>query len=126
MELRNYFDAKPGVGVLSTSDNQGRVDAAIYARPHIMDDETIAFIMANKLTYKNISENPHAVYLYKEDGPQYLGKRLYLTKVREESDSDLLRSLRRRRYTEDQERAMAPLHLVFFKIDQELALVGGH
>jgi hypothetical protein len=45
MQLREYFESKKGVGVMSTADLQGRVNAAIYARPHVMDDGTIAFII---------------------------------------------------------------------------------
>ena len=40
MKLEEYFDLKKGVGVLSTADDEGKVDAAIYARPHFMDDGT--------------------------------------------------------------------------------------
>ena len=36
-------------GVLSTAGAQGEVDAAIYARPHFVDQETVAFIMADML-----------------------------------------------------------------------------
>ncbi len=64
MKLKEYFASKKGVGVISTSDNQGRVDSAIYARPHVMNDGSLAFIMRERLTHKNIGENPFAVYLF--------------------------------------------------------------
>jgi hypothetical protein len=124
MELHEYFEKKAGIGVLSTADSQGRVDSAIYARPHVMDDGLLAFIMTDRLTHKNIQSNPHAVYLFKEDSPGWKGKRLFLTRVREEQDTELLRSLRRRKYSPEDESRMKPLFLVFFQLDHERPLVG--
>ena len=121
MELKDYFENTKGVGVMATADADGKVDAAIYARPHFMDDGTIAMIMRDRLTHHNLQSNPHATYLFLEDGPGYKGKRLFLTKVREEQDSELLHSLRRRQYKDDKEEAR---FLVFFKLEKELPLVG--
>jgi hypothetical protein len=121
MELKDYFENTKGVGVMATADADGKVDAAIYARPHFMDDGTIAMIMRDRLTHHNLQSNPHSTYLFLEDGPGYKGKRLFLTKVREEQDSELLHSLRRRQYKDDKEEAR---FLVFFKLEKELPLVG--
>ena len=121
MELKNYFEKNRGVGILATADGDGKVDAAVYARPHVMDDGTIAMIMRDRLSHHNLQSNPHAAYLFHEDGPGYKGKRLFLTKVREEKDSELLGSLRRREYPDKKDEAK---FLVFFKVDQELPLVG--
>jgi hypothetical protein len=106
---------------MATADADGKVDAAIYARPHFMEDGTIAMIMRDRLTHHNLQSNPHATYLFMEDGPGYKGKRLFLTKVREEQDSELLYSLRRRQYKDDKEEAK---FLVFFELEKELPLVG--
>ena len=121
MKLDGYFDNKKGFGVLSTADGDGKVDAAIYARPHFMDDGTLAFIMRDRLSHHNLQSNPHATYLFKEDGSGYKGKRLFLTRVREEENSELLDSLRRRKsaYGNGEDR-----FLVFFKLDRELPPVG--
>jgi hypothetical protein len=88
MSLSDYFANAKGAGVLATADAKGNVDAAVYARPHVIDEETIAFIMADHMSHRNLQSNPHAVYLFMEDGDAYVGKRLYLTKVREESDPE--------------------------------------
>jgi len=121
MELKEYFENTEGNGILSTADGNGRVDTAIYSRPHIMDDGTIALIMRDRLTHLNLQSNPYACYLFIEKGPGYKGKRLFLTKVREEQDSGLLQSLQRRQYINEKDEAK---FLVFFKIDKELPLVG--
>ncbi len=122
MSLREYFDTTKGVGVLSTADSDGKVDSAIYARPHFFDDGTMAFIMRDRLSHYNLQSNPHATYLYKEDGSGYKGRRLFMSKLREERNTELLKSLRRRKvdYGNGEDR-----FLVFFKLDKELPLVGG-
>ena len=121
MSLKEYFETTKGLGVLSTADSDGKVDAAIYARPHFVDDGTMAFIMRDRLTHHNLQSNPYATYLYKEDRPGYHGKRLFICKVREEQNSELLESLRRRKtaYGNGEDR-----FLVFFKLDKERPLVG--
>lgn len=121
--LRQYFERSKGIGILSTADGNGKVDAAVYSRPHVMEDGTVAFIMRDRLTHKNVRENPHATYLFVEDGPGYKGKRLFMSMVREEIESELLYELRRREYPDDKDRR-GTKYLVFFQIDEELPLIG--
>jgi len=121
MNLKEYFDSNKGIGVLSTANSDGKVDAAIYARPHFMEDGTLALIMRDRLSHQNLQSNPHASYLFKAEGSGYRGKRLFMTRVREEQNTELLESLRRRKsaYGNGEDR-----FLVFFKLDKELPLVG--
>jgi len=121
MSLKEYFDTTKGVGVLSTADSDGQVDAAIYARPHFMEDGALAFIMRDRLSHHNLQSNPHATYLFKEEGSGYRGKRLFLSKLGEEENTERLASLRRRNtvYDNGEDR-----FLVLFKLDNELPLVG--
>ncbi len=123
MDLKTYFDKVKGRGILATADGQGRVDAAVYAKPHIMDDETIAFIMADRLTHENLQSNGHAAYLFMEDGAGYKGTRLFLTKVKEEQDSELLYAIRSKRYASKKEEEKTRF-LVRFKVDKMLPLIG--
>jgi hypothetical protein len=123
-ELKEYFDNITGHGVLATADAQGLVNQAVFARPHMMEDGTLAFIMPHRLTHKNLQENPQAAYLFKENSPGWKGKRLYLSKVREEQDTELLYSLRRRTYPPEMERKEGPRFLVFFRVDKVLPLIG--
>ncbi|MFZ0243350.1 MAG: pyridoxamine 5'-phosphate oxidase family protein [Desulfobacterales bacterium] len=121
MTLAEYFDNTEGFGVLATADSDGKVDAAVYARPHFLEDGTIAMIMRERLTHHNLQSNPHATYLFRESQPGYKGKRLFLTKLREEEGGELMQTLRRRQYIEDKDEAR---YLVFFKIEKELPLIG--
>jgi hypothetical protein len=86
-----------------------------------MEDGTIALIMRDRLSHHNLQTNAHAAYLFHEKGPGYKGKRLFLTKVREEQDTELLQSLRTRQYIDEKDEIR---FLVFFQIDQVLPLIG--
>ena len=57
-----------------------------------------------------------------EDTPGYKGKRLYLTKTKEETDVELINSMRRKpdKYQESDLKK----HLVYFSVDKIRALVG--
>ncbi len=124
MSLAEYFDNVRGVGVLSTADASGRVNSAVYGRPHFIDDSTVAFISGDRLTHANLQANSSAVYLFKEDG-SYAGKRLYLTKTREEKDSPLIDEIRRRKYKDvEGKQKVESKFLVYFRIDQVLPLIG--
>lgn len=124
MDLDSYFEEKKGTGVLSTADAEGHVDAAVYARPRVMDDGTVAFIMRERLTYHNIGRNPYAAYLFLEDGGGYKGIRLYLEKVREDQNPDLIGDMTRRCLSPDEDREKGPKHIVYFNVEKVLPLIG--
>ena len=110
------------MGVLSTADGEGRVNAAVYARPHVMEDGSMAFIMRDRLSHSNLQSNPHAAYLFREDGPGFKGVRLHLTKTHEESGTPLVKELCRRCRINDKPDAVR--YLVVFKTVKELPLIG--
>lgn len=125
MKIREYFEHTDGYGVLSTAASSGRVDAALYAKPYFIDDETVAFIMADRLTHGNLRENPHASYLFLEEEKFLRGVRLYLTKNSEERNPELVDELRRlRHYISQDEIYEEDAYLVLFSIDKVLPLIG--
>ncbi len=124
MNIKDYFTKTKGTGVLATADAHGAVDAAIYARPHFIDDRTIAFIMADRLSHANLQSNPHAAYLFIEAREGYKGKRLHLTRVGEETDREKIRALRRRPLPAECGIKDTARYLVHFKIDRVRPLVG--
>ena len=123
MTLYDYFENTAGTGVFATADGKGNVDIAVYARPHVIDENTVAFIMNERLSYKNLSSNPKAAYLFLEKEPGYKGKRLYLAKTREETDVELIESMRRRKTDKYQESDLKK-YLVYFRIEKIRPLVG--
>jgi hypothetical protein len=125
MKLSEYFEKTKGRGVMAISDSEGKVGIAVYARPHFINEKTVAFIMADRLIHKNLESNPHASYLFMESGERYVGKRLYLTKVKEEKDSALIDQIRRRESCPvDEGYKKGTRFLVYFKIDKILPLIG--
>jgi hypothetical protein len=103
MTLKEYLQDISGKDVLATADAEGKVDAAIYSKPHILEDGSLAFIMQDNLTHHNIAENPYATYLFVEDGPYYKGVRLFLKKIRENTNPDLIAKMTRRHLTPEQD-----------------------
>jgi hypothetical protein len=124
MRLEEYFESTSGVGILSTADEKGRVNAAIYGRPHFMDENTVAFITSDRLTHANLKKNPSAIYLFKEDG-SYKGYRLYLMKIHEEKDSPLIEKIRRKQYKGLKRKYdTESKFLVYFNMEKVLPLIG--
>jgi hypothetical protein len=123
MNLNDYFENNKGIGFLATSDKQGNVDTAVYGRPHFIDEENCAFLMADKLSHKNIQENPHACYSFMQQGAHYQGKRLYLIKTKESDDQALAEEFRRKRHGCPCEEGKKTF-VVYFKVDSVRPLVG--
>jgi hypothetical protein len=122
MSLAEYFENVKGIGILGTADPEGKVDLALYARPHVIDEETVAFIMGDHLSHRNVAANPHAAYLFVEEGEGYNGLRMHLTKTLEETDPKKIEAMRRRsRAAEDF--AATEGYLVHFKIDEVRPLI---
>jgi hypothetical protein len=119
--LKDYFENTKGMGVMATADEEGKVNTAIYSRPHFLEDGSIAFIMRDRLTHHNLQSNPYAAYLFVEEGSGYKGKRLHLRKIREEEDSERIQSLSRREYKNEKPGAR---FLVAFQVDTVLPLIG--
>lgn len=119
--LKFYFENTKGTGILATADKDGKVDAAIYARPHFLEEDKLGFIMRDRLTHHNLMSNPHASFLFIENGPGYKGKRLFLKKVKEEENPELVGKIKRRRYTDEN---LEPKFLVYFTLEKELPLIG--
>jgi hypothetical protein len=122
--VKQYFESASGTGVLSTADAGGKVDAAIYSSPHVMDDGTLAFIMRERLTHENLRSNLYAVYLFVEDKPGHKGIRLYLKKEREDENAELIAVMTRRHLKPEVDAQKGPKHLVYFTVEKVLPLIG--
>jgi hypothetical protein len=120
MNLNVYFSTAEGLGVLATSNAKGDVDAAVYATPHVIDEETVGFIMRPRRSLANVQENPKAAYLFIEKIPGYKGVRLYLEKSGQEDDPKKVNHLRRSSHGGDEDKAV----LVYFKVTDIRPLVG--
>jgi hypothetical protein len=124
MKLSEYFEKTQGIGVLATTDASGQVNQAIYSRPHFPndDDETCSFIMSHRLSHDNVKHNPSASYLFIEKGDGYVGKRLSLTVIGEETDPEKIKAIRRRNIPTISEEEGK--YLVRFQIEGVRSLIG--
>ena len=121
--LRDYFENVEGIGVLGTADAEGNVDLAVYARPHVADDGAVAFVMADRTSHANVAANPHAAYLFVEQGPGYKGTRLHLTRTHEETDPERIEAVRRES-RKGRDYGDTRKFLVHFKVEKIRPLVG--
>lgn len=122
-DLKHYYENTSGHGVLATADEKGQPNVAIFARPHVIEENLVGFIMPDRKTHQNLISNPAASYLFIENTEEtggYRGHRLILRKVAEEMDSERVQSLRRRTYDDDRQGS----YLVSFKVESILPLIG--
>lgn len=126
MTLKDYFENTRGIYILSSADHNGKVTTAVYSTPRVLDDGTVCFVMRERLTYRNILENPHAACMYIEQGKGYQGIRLFLTKLREDNDPELIARMTRRHLSAEEDVAKGPKHLIIFSVDKVLSLIGDH
>ena len=124
MELKDYFENTEGTGILATADADGKVGVAIYARPHAFDADIIGLIMRGRLSHRNLQSNPYAAYMFIEKGKGYQGKRLYLQKIREETDPEVIEEIRRKPKREYSDSSDEDTYLVYFRVDRVRPLVG--
>jgi hypothetical protein len=93
MNLAELFN-NAGLGVMSTSSSDGKVNSAVYARPHVIDEITLVWGMTDKRTYQNLTRNRHAAFLFKTTGPGFSGVRLALELIKTEEEGDLLATIK--------------------------------
>jgi hypothetical protein len=124
MSLSDYFEKAQGLGILATADSDGMVDLALYAKPYVIGESTIAFVMQERLTHQNLKSNPHAAYMFVEKGEGYSGKRLYLTKIREETNMSVVEMFRKKQPEICPANDDSNKYLVHFQVDNVWPLVG--
>ncbi|UFS72506.1 pyridoxamine 5'-phosphate oxidase family protein [Geomonas sp. RF6] len=90
MELTRLFESY-GIGVMATAAADGSVNTAIYARPHVLDENTLVWGMTDGRTFRNIRENPFASFLFKTSGQGFTGVRIQIKMVRTEEGEMLQR-----------------------------------
>ena len=111
--------------MLATADASGRVNVAIFGRPHVMEDNSVAFIMPHRLTHSNLQSNSEGGLPVSGNGPAAIRARGSISpKFGRSRIPTSLYSLRRRTYPPEKEKEEGPRFLVFFQVDQVLPVVG--
>ena len=78
--------------------------------------------MSNRLSHDNVGHNPSAAYLFIEEGKGYVGKRLSLTVVGEETDLEKIKAVRHRNIPAISEEESK--YLVHFHVEGVRPLIG--
>ena len=123
MKLQDMFPAG-GRGVMATSDSSGSVNTAVYAKPHVVDEKTVAWGMTAGRTWACVKENPHASYLYMNPGPGYRGVRLKLSLKESRESGEMLEAVRK--HTAEivgPEAAEAVEHVAYFEVEEIRPLI---
>ncbi len=116
MRLSDYLP-NGGTGVIATADRDGTINTAIYAAPHIVDDETVAWGMTEGRTFRNLRENPNAAFLQQAPGDGAAGVRITL-KLESITDSGNVLETIRGRARKAAGRAAADMvkYVAYFKV----------
>ncbi len=124
MDLAHYFENTDGTGVLATCGPADRVNQAIYSKPFVVDENTVVFVMKQRLSHQNLRHHLKASYLFIEKSAGCKGVRLHLTMQREEKNRSLVEALREKQpciYSKEDD---SDKFLVFFEVDQIRPLIG--
>jgi len=124
MTLKQYLESREGKSILSSANADGMVTTAIYSKPHVFDDGTIAFVMRKRLTHENLKTNPYACFMFIEEGQGYQGIRLFVRKIKEDTDEALINTMKRRHLTPEEDKAKGPMFLTHFRVERILPLIG--
>jgi hypothetical protein len=96
-------------------------DPGPLPRPRRREVGSVHYERASVL--RQCSIQPHAAYLFIEEGEGYVGKRLSLTKIGQEDDAEKIESLRRRNLPDECDEGETR-YLVHFRIDGVRPLIG--
>jgi len=89
----DYFNKMPRLGTLSTANKAGKVNAAYFGSPRMIDEKTIFMGCGKNRTLTNLQENPNAVFMIMEprnSSPEWNGVRLYLKMIEWETSGKKL------------------------------------
>ena len=124
MDMGHYFENTDGTGILATCDPEGRVNQAIYSKPFVIDDKTVAFVMKQRSSHKNLRSHLKASYLFVEKGGGCKGIRFHLTMQREDKNRSLIGALREKQPCIYPKEDDSDKFLVFFEVDRIRSLIG--
>jgi hypothetical protein len=127
--LMDYFNKQPRIGILSTANRDGKVNAAVFGSPRMVDEKTIVVALGENRTFEYLQENPNAVFLIVEQGETetlegWKGLRVYLRMKEYATSGEMLESYKREAAKILGEEAVATIHAVVrFEIDEVRPLI---
>jgi len=127
VRLMEYFNKQPRLGCLSTSGKDGKVDVACFGSPRMLDEKTVVMSVRKNRTFKNLLENPNAVFMIMEPGktsPEWKGVRVYLKMKGYDTSGEKLEKARAQTAKAVGEEAAKAVHAaITFEIDEVRPIV---
>ena len=90
-ELMTLFNKYPRIGTLSTANNEGEVNVAVFGSPRMIDENTVVMGIGQNRSLRNLQRNPKAAFVVMEPGETVMGwkgARVYLEATDMETDGD--------------------------------------
>lgn len=118
MKLAELFP-EGGRGIIGTANVAGVINLAVFAIPHVINEDTLAWGFSEGRSLANLRQNPHASYLYLAPSRGYSGWRLAMTFREEATEGELLNKIK-----DAAARAAGPQaggaikSVVYFKVDE--------
>ncbi|GAW67940.1 pyridoxamine 5'-phosphate oxidase [Geoanaerobacter pelophilus] len=110
--------------MIATADAAGVVNQAVFAIPHVVDEQTLAWGFSDGRSIANLRVNPHASYLYLAPSRGYSGWRLSLTMKEELGEGDMLEKIKSRTaQVASPEASSAVTRVAYFKVDEVRPLI---
>jgi Pyridoxamine 5'-phosphate oxidase len=92
-ELMDFFNHRPRNCLLVTSNDQGKVNVAVYGSPTMIDENTVLLSTRENRSYQYLRKNPQAAMIVVEPGEisrASKGIRIYLEMTAIETVGELL------------------------------------
>ena len=92
-ELMEFFNHRPRNCLLITANGKGKVNAAVYGSPKMIDENTVVLSTRENRSYQYLRENPEAAIIVVEPGEisrTSKGVKVYLELTRIETEGELL------------------------------------
>lgn len=90
-ELMTLFNKYPRIGTLSTANNEGEVNVAVFGSPRMIDENTVVMGIGQNRSLRNLQRNPKAAFIVMEPGETVMdwkGARVYLEATDLETEGD--------------------------------------
>ena len=125
--LMDYFNKQPRIGILSTANKEGKVDAAIFGSPMMVDEKTVVMGLGENRTFTYLQENPNAVFTIVEEGEGFMdwkGLRVYLKMKEYATSGETLETYKKQVARAAGEDAAAMIHAsVTFEVTEVRPLI---
>jgi hypothetical protein len=80
-DVMDLFNKRPRIGSLSTANQKGEVNVAVFGSPQMIDENTVVMGIGPNRSFANLQKNPNAVFIVVEPGETVMdwkGARVYL------------------------------------------------